>query len=59
MIKEGVRKMYEFEVQGNYGYGWDCLTTEETRAEAEAQKKCYDENEPSVPHRIRKVRKEC
>ena len=46
---------YEYEVQGNYGYGWDLLTTEETKEDALIQKKCYDENEPNVPHRIRKV----
>ena len=46
---------YEYEVQGNYGYGWDLLTTENTLADAITQKECYDENEPNVPHRIRKV----
>ena len=39
-------------VQGNYGYGWDDLTYEDTRAEAEEQLRCYDENEPSYPHRV-------
>lgn len=48
---------FEYEVQGNYGYGWDCLTTEATMAEAKEQKKCYDENEPNVPHRIKTVSK--
>lgn len=47
---------FEYEVQGNYGYGWDLLTTEDTREAAEEQKKCYDENEPNVPHRIKRVR---
>jgi hypothetical protein len=35
----------EWELQGNYGHGWECLTTEESRAAARAQKKCYEENE--------------
>ena len=48
--------MFEYEIQGNYGYGWDCLTTEATMEEARAQKQCYDENEPNVPHRIKTVR---
>ena len=48
---------FEYEVQGNYGYGWDSLTTEATREAAEEQKKCYDENEPNVPHRIKTVSK--
>jgi len=40
-------------IQGNYGYGWDDLTCEDTKEEALEQKKCYDENERGVPHRIR------
>ena len=48
---------YEYVLQGWYsGFGWDDILTEDTKAEAEAQKKCYDENEPSVPHRIKRVR---
>ena len=48
---------FEYEVQGNYGYGWDRLTTEATMEEAKEQKKCYDENEPDVPHRIKTIAK--
>lgn len=40
-------------IQGNYGYGWDDLTCEDTKEEALKQKKCYDENEKGIPHRIR------
>lgn len=49
---------YEYEVQGNYGYGhgWECLTTESTLTEAKAQRRCYDENEPGVAHRVKRVR---
>ncbi len=52
--------MYEYEVQGHYSseYGWERLTTEETFEDAQAQLKCYDENEPDIPHRIRRVKKE-
>ena len=48
---------YEYEIQGNYGYGqgYECLTTEATSAEALAQLKCYRENE-SVPLRIKRVK---
>jgi hypothetical protein len=51
---------YEFEIQGNYGYGhgWEMVTTEATLAEAKAQRRCYDENEPDVPHRVRRVKKD-
>lgn len=47
----------EWEVQANYGDGWDVVTTEETRKEAYEQMKCYDENEIGVPHRIVKKRR--
>lgn len=40
-------------IQGNYGYGWDDLTCEDTKEEALKQKKCYDENEKGIPHKIR------
>lgn len=45
-----------WEVQSFYYGKWERLTTEETRREAAVQKKCYDENERGVPHRIKKVR---
>ena len=47
--------MYEYEIQGNYGQGWECVTTEETRQAARDQLKCYNENEPNA-HRIVKKR---
>lgn len=46
---------YEYEIQGNYGYGWDMLTTEETLVDAHAQLKCYRENE-SIPLRVKRVK---
>lgn len=51
---------YEYHVQGNYGgvAGWETLTIEETKAEAEQMLKDYNDNETMYPHRIRKVRKE-
>jgi hypothetical protein len=45
-----------WEVQGNYGYGWEMVTTEESRSDAKKQLACYDENEPNVPHRLKMVR---
>jgi hypothetical protein len=51
------RKTYdEYEIQGNYGYGWEMVTTEETRQAAKEQLKCYRENEPNAAHRIVKIR---
>ena len=46
---------YEYEIQGNYGYGWDRLTTEQTLKEANAQLATYRANE-SIPLRIKRVR---
>jgi len=46
---------YEYEIQGNYGYGWDLLTTEEDRAAALVQLATYRANE-SVPLRIKRVK---
>lgn len=40
----------------NYGQGWEHETTEATRAEAVAQRKCYAENCPQYPTRIVKRR---
>lgn len=46
----------EFDIEGNYGYGWDVVTCEETRKAAREQLRCYRENEPSAQHRIVKRR---
>ena len=46
---------YEYEIQGNYGYGFECLTTEATKTEAIAQLKTYRENE-SIPLRIKRIK---
>jgi hypothetical protein len=48
------RKMKdEFEIQGNYGHGWDVECTEETRKEANQRLKEYRENAGTVgQHRI-------
>jgi hypothetical protein len=45
----------EFEIQGNYGHGWECETAEATLKEAKAQAKCYREN-VNYPIRIIKKR---
>jgi hypothetical protein len=47
---------FEWEVQGNYGYGWECLTTEDSLTAAIEQKLCYDVNEPTFRHRVKKVK---
>jgi hypothetical protein len=50
------KMQYEYELQGNYGYGWDVLTTEATRSEALDQLRTYAENEPMTRLRISRVR---
>lgn len=51
------RKTYdEYEVQGNYGYQWECVTTETTHKEARARLKEYRVNEPQYTFRIVKRR---
>lgn len=36
----------EYEIQGNYGHGWECVTTEENWKAAKEQVRCYRDNEP-------------
>lgn len=45
----------EYEVQGNYGQGWETVTTESTRTEARQRLREYNENE-AYPHRLIKKR---
>jgi hypothetical protein len=47
-----------WEVQGNYGQGWECLTTEENCQEATKRLQEYTENEPSIPHRVKPIYEE-
>ncbi len=52
-----IRKTYdEYEIQGDYGYGFECVTTESTWKEAKAQLRCYRENELGIAFRIQKKR---
>lgn len=46
----------EFEVQGYYAGGWECVTTEDTRKEARARLKEYRENEPGTAFRRKTIR---
>lgn len=46
----------EYELQANYGQGFECVTTEDTLREAKAQKKAYLQNQPGIPYRIVKKR---
>lgn len=44
-----------YELQGNYGNGWEYILTEETMSAAKKRKKEYSENE-GIPLRIVKKR---
>lgn len=48
---------YEFEVQADYGYGWDILTTCESLKEAREQERTYRLNdEAGVIYKVVRVR---
>lgn len=60
-VREVIRASREeitFEVQGNYGQGFEAVCTEETRGEARQRLFEYDSNEPQYAHRVRRVREE-
>lgn len=46
--------IYEYMLQGNYGYGWEDVCPCEDNEEAQGMLKCYNDNEV-YPHRIKKV----
>ena len=41
-------------VEGDYGNGWETLVSEDSQIEAERLLKEYDDNERNIPHRITK-----
>ncbi len=49
-------KLYDWELLGNYGNGWDLLTTADSRKEILQLKKDYQLNEPNTPLKIKSVR---
>ena len=46
-----IHVVYEYEIQGAYGQGWEMVTAAETLAEARQLLRDYNQNEP-YPHRI-------
>lgn len=48
-------RVYEWQVQGNYGHGWECECSESTRAEGLARLREYQANGPGV-YRLRRAR---
>ena len=49
-------KLYEWELLGNYGSGWDLLTTADSRREILQLEKDYQLNDPTTPLKIKSVR---
>lgn len=47
---------YEYEVRGNYGYGYEAVFTAETKGEALSILRDYRTNEPSIAFTIQRVR---
>ena len=54
--KDTLEKKIEYDIQGNYGFGWETVTCEETLAEAKKRLAEYNENEPKYAHRIKRSR---
>jgi hypothetical protein len=44
------RKLYD--IQGNYGQGWESVCCEDSRHEALDRLREYNDNERTYPHRI-------
>ena len=49
----------EYEIQGNYGYGFECMSTEGTFKAARENLKRYQDNEKGVSFKIVKRRVKC
>ena len=47
---------YEYEIQGDYGYGWEPVAVEDTLDEARATASLYRENETKYRFRVRRVK---
>ena len=43
-------------IEGNYGYGWEEVTAEDSYKDARENMRLYRENEPEYPHRLRCTR---
>lgn len=46
----------EYQIQGNYGYGWECVNTETDKKNALRSLHEYESNEPRYSFRIVKVK---
>lgn len=58
LMAEKKEPVLGYDIEGNYGQGWEAVTAENTRAEALATKRTYEENEPGIPFRIRREKED-
>jgi hypothetical protein len=49
-----IPRVFEFQVQGFFSHGWECVTAEPLRIEARARLAEYRENDPAHKYRIRR-----
>lgn len=49
---------WEYEVIGNWGYGWDMVTTENTKADALVRLREYRQNDKNAIFTIKRVKVE-
>lgn len=47
---------HEYDVEGYYAHGWERVCTESDKVEAKARLSEYNDAEPGVAHRIRRVK---
>ena len=50
------RDVWDIEQNFGYGYGWEVVTSEETRKDAQRARQEYRDNQPEYPVRIIKRR---
>ncbi len=49
-------EIVEYEIQGLYGYGWECVTSEIEYLEARQRLKEYRENELGTKFRLERIK---
>jgi len=48
----------EYDIEGDYGFGWEMVTCEATFAEARERVREYRDNEPGIRFRIHRVKED-
>lgn len=45
-----------YDIQGDYGHGWETVTSEDNLKDARQTIKDYRENEPGIPFKLKRVK---